>query len=101
MNELRKILIICLIIVLHGCNLETTTMSFKTYKDKGTIKESLNVFIIHADGHRLFAPINMPNEYKVNNLRVEFEGYIEKDKTLPANVEAIRLESIKKILNLD
>lgn len=72
-------------------------MSTKPYSDKGTIKVASNTYVIHSDGGRIFAPIGLPTEFKVNNLRVQFEGTVEKDSSLPPNVEAIRLTSIKKI----
>lgn len=94
-----KALAICLILFATiGCNPESTTMSTKLYSDKGTIKIASNIYVIHSDGGRIFAPIGLPTEFKVDNLRVEFEGTVEKDVSLPPNVEAIRLTSIKKII---
>lgn len=95
--KLNSFLIVTLIVFLYACNPESPTMSTKPYSDKGTIKAASNIYVIHSDGGRIFAPIGLPNEFKVDNLRVEFEGTVEKDSSLPPNVEAIRLTSIKKI----
>lgn len=84
-------------LLILGCNPESITMN-NTYKDKGTIKLTTNIYIIHADKGRMLAPRELANEFKIGNLRVEFEGTVEKDVSLPPNVEAIRLTSIKKII---
>lgn len=95
--KLNSFEIVTLIVLLYACNPESTTMSTKPYSDKGTIKVASNIYVIHSDGGRIFAPIGLPTEFKVDNLRVEFEGTVEKDSSLPPNVEAIRLTSIKKL----
>lgn len=93
-----KIFIISILtIVFTCCDPESTVVSTKPYRDKGTIKVASNTYVIHSDGGRIFAPIGLTTEFKVDNLRVEFEGTVEKDSSLPPNVEAIRLISIKKI----
>ena len=93
-----KIFLIGLIFTfLINCNPESITVNTNYYKGKGTIQKSTNTYVINIDDGRKFLPINLSDEFKINNLRVEFEGSIEKDETLPQNIDAIRLISIKKI----
>ena len=49
------------------------------YSGKGTIKSETNTFFILADDSRNFLPKNLSDEYKVDGLRVEFRGNIEKN----------------------
>lgn len=95
--KLNSFVIVTRIVLFYACNLESTTMSAKPYSDKGTIKVASNIYVINSDAGRIFAPIGLPTELKVDNLRVELKGTVEKDSSLPPNTEAIRLTSIRKI----
>jgi hypothetical protein len=67
------------------------------YSGKGTIKSGTDTFFISADDSRNFLPKNLSDEYKINELRVEFRGNIEKNDQGPPNMEVIELTYIKKI----
>lgn len=93
----KKAFFSIILILLMNCNPESLTVNTNQYKGKGTIHRATNTYVIDTDDGRKFLPTNLSEEFKVNNVRVEFEGTIEKDNTLPPNLEIIRLMSIKKI----
>lgn len=83
--------------LITACNSDSITVNTNQYKGKGTVHFATNVYVIDTDDGRKFLPVNLSDEFKILNLRVEFEGTIEKDDSLPPNIEAIRLTSIKKL----
>jgi len=67
------------------------------YSGKGTIKSGTGTFFISADDSRNFLPKNLSDDYKIDGLRIEFRGNIEKNDQGPPNMEVIELTYIKKI----
>jgi hypothetical protein len=90
----KFLLIIVIIVLSMGCedvNVQTE------YSNKGTIKSGTGTVFIASDDSRNFLPKNLSDEYKVDGLRVEFRGNIEKNDQGPPNMEVINLTYIKKI----
>ena len=83
-------------IVILSLNCEDVNVQTE-YSGKGTIKSGTGTFFISADDSRNFLPKNLSDQYKIDGLRIEFRGNIEKNDQGPPNMEVVELTYIKKI----
>ena len=91
---MKYLLLITIVILSLSCediNVQTE------YSGRGTLKSGTGTFFIASDDSRNFLPKNLSDEFKVDGLRVEFRGNIEKNDQGPPNIEVIKLTYIKKI----
>jgi hypothetical protein len=106
MTKLALLLVLVLLVFPAGCGDvgEPSTDDIVNYR--GTIiQESAQVFLIESDASsenhlKTFYPLNLPEKYKQDGLRIQFSGKIEIDPTAFYIYPAIRLSRIEQIFSL-
>ncbi len=91
---LSKVSIIVLFFLCESCDLENLTFD-TVVSGKGTIVKSEPYFLLNADNGIQYFPTNLSDEFKINNLKVEFSGYTQNSKW--SLINEIDLTFIKKL----
>jgi hypothetical protein len=101
MNKIKKVsfsiyFIFLLSIILQSCDIESLVLG-NEISGKATITKTGNDITIITDDWIQYVPVNLSDEYKIDKLRVEFRGVIDKNPN-QYGIDKIRLTYIKKLI---